>query len=245
MDEKDMVTIKTWDLFSGSDTGEAWLMIELITKTGLATWNCQGQIGSFRILWFIHYGDGEASQDLWLALVLPGNRFYGLESVPFSISFMSHKQLRIIYFAIMHEEDSFREWMHWNPKPGVDICNIRKKNNNVFFMMHNLVLDILHEWKQNNLSGAVNMFCKVILKPAAVILKLLEEYPLEAGRKYFKCISPAVTRMLLEFHLYFQTSKIKAKHWKGCRKEMWKTWKLWKIWLLVNELCSVTFGGKD
>lgn len=144
-----MMTIKTWDLFSGSDTGEAWLMIELITKTGLATWNCQGQIGSFRILWFIHYGDGEASQDLWLALVLPGNRFYGLESVPFSISFMSHKQLRIIYFAIMHEEDSFREWMHWNPKPGVDICNIRKKNNNVFFMMHNLVLDILHEWKQN------------------------------------------------------------------------------------------------
>lgn len=79
-------------------------------------------------------------------------------------------------------------------------------------MMHNLVLDILHEWKQNNLSGAVNMFCKVILKPAAVFLKLLEEYPLEAGRKYFKCISPAVTRMLLEFHLYFQTSKIKAKH---------------------------------
>lgn len=51
------------------------------------------------------------------------------------------------------------------------------------------------------LSGAVNMFCSVILKPAAVILKLLEEYPLEVGRKYFICIIPAVTRMLMEFHL--------------------------------------------
>lgn len=54
--------------------------------SGLLTWNSQDQIGSFRILWFIHCGNGETSHDVWLALVLSGNRFYGLESVSFSFS---------------------------------------------------------------------------------------------------------------------------------------------------------------
>lgn len=63
------------------------------------------------------------------------------------------------------------------------------------------------------------MFCRVILKPAAVILKLLEEYPLEAGRKCFKCISPAVTRMLLHSISISRHQKLKQSIAKDAGKK--------------------------
>lgn len=198
--EKDTVTIKAWSgTFSGSDAGEAWLMTELITKTGIVTWSCQGQIDSFRIPQFIHYGDGEASQDVWLALVLPGNRFYGLESVPFSFFFISCKELFIL---LLCTRKTHLESECIGIRSLVEVSVIPGKKFIMYFLW-----SIIWFWissihgNRMKLSGAVNMFCRVILKAAAIILKLLEGYPLEVGRKYFICIIPAVTRMLLEFHL--------------------------------------------
>jgi len=72
---------RQWDWWSVTDD---WTCHK---DSGLVTWNSQGQIGSFRILWFIHCGGGETGEDVWPALALSGNRFYALESV--SSSFFS------------------------------------------------------------------------------------------------------------------------------------------------------------
>lgn len=92
----------------------------------------------------------EMERPITIALVLPGNRFYGLESVSFSF-FSSAISITELFILLLCTRKTHLESECIGIQSLVEVSvTSGKKIHNVFFMMHNLVFDVLHSWKQNS-----------------------------------------------------------------------------------------------